>query len=371
MGKDEMKLAYLCFDEGGCAYYRSILPHETMAKAEGIPVLKIEKGASPEKYMKLVEADLIQLGRISAAQPLRDTLMKLKHQHNTKLVLEFDDNVFKVNPYSPHYMDYGLEDFNDEYTGIQIWKDGVGGFDTGTNRNRLDGIKWMAENSDLITVTQPELAKVFSNYNENVICLPNCVDMSHWNKLPIIRKNSEEIRLFWQGGCSHYVDWLHLTNVLPEIIKKYPNVKLVIMGQLYDGTLSGVPKDRIEHHRWAHFEAYPYKVATLDPDIALIPLDDNEFNRCKSNIKWVEMAAMGVPCVVSAVTPYFEHYNGKNMVAVDNDDESWFKGLSAVIDDTVLRSSIAGNAKKTVEDNFNITKEYIRWYNAYKELISA
>lgn len=355
-------------DEGGCAYYRSILPLETLAAKDNLHLLKIGKGAETEKYLKLVEADIIQLGRIAPAGPLRDTMKRLQDK-GVKLVLEFDDNVFQVNPYSPHYLDYGTEEYTDEATGIQIWKDGVGGFSLEANRNRLESIKEGARMVDLITVTQPILADVFREFNPNVVCLPNCVDPSKWQKLPL-KREKDEIRLFWQGGCSHFIDWLHLTNVLPRVMAKYPQVMIVIMGQLYDGTLKDVPKDRIEHHKWVHFEAYPLKVATLDPDIALIPLDDNHFNACKSNIKWVEMAAMGVPAVVSAVSPYKEAYDGKNMVMVDNDDESWFQGICTLIDDAVLRASIGGAAQKTVYEHYDINKEYSQWRDAYERAIN-
>lgn len=363
-----MKIAYICMDEGGCAYYRSILPLETLAEKEGLHLLKIEKGAESDKYLKLVSADVIQLGRLAPAKPLRDQLERIREQ-GAKLVLEYDDNVFQVNPYSPHYLDYGTEEYTDETTGIQIWKDGIGGFSLERNLARLECVKEGARMVDMVTVTQPHLAEVFKPYNDNVVCLPNCVDMREWRKLPLVREDPEEIRLFWQGGCSHFIDWLHLSDVLPTIMQMYPKVKLVIMGQMFDGTLAGVPKDRIEHHRWVHFSAYPMKTAILDPDISLIPLDDNPFNHCKSNIKWVEMAAFGVPACVSAVTPYKEAYNGKNMVMVDNTPDAWVKGLSALIDDRILRASIAGEAQRTAAESFDINREYVQWRDAYRGLL--
>lgn len=365
---NDLKLAYFCFDDGGCAYYRAILPFGTIGKKAGLPIFPVRKGATAVDIETVFKANVVQFARMSPHETLQGH-MKLMKNMGIKLVFEYDDNVFEVNPYSPHYLDYGTEEFTDEYSGIKIWENGKNGFDIEKNRRRLDSIKEGCELSDLITVTQPHLAEVFKKYNDNVVCLPNCVDPALWQKLPLKRSNPDEVRLFWAGGCSHYIDWLHLVEPLRIVMEQNKNVKLVVMGQAFEATLRELPQDRVEIHPWVHFEAYPMRVSILDPDISLIPLDDNEFNRCKSNIKWVEMAAMGVPSVVSAVSPYIEHYNGKNMVAVDNFDDAWIQGMNALINDRILRAKIGAEAQQTVMDKFDINKEYTQWLDAYKGLL--
>ena len=49
---------------------------------------------------------------------------------------------------------------------------------------------------------------------------------------------------------------------------------------------------------------YAKRLRRLDLDLALVPLADTVFNRCKSAIKYLEYAACGVPGVFSGVTPY-------------------------------------------------------------------
>lgn len=359
-----MKLAYYCLDDTGCAYYRSILPFSTIEKKEGIPILSVRKGAKPEEIAATFAADAIQMARIAPDKELRGYMAEMKRR-GVKVVLEYDDNVFAVSPYSPHYAQYGAEEFTDDTTGIKVWQDGKGGFSIDENLRRLENVQRACEMADMVTVTQPHLAEVFSDYNKNIACLPNYIDPSLWQKLPLKRKNPEEVRLFWAGGCSHYVDWLHLVEPLRVVMAKYPHVKLVVMGQAFKATLAKLPQDRVEFHPWVHFDAYPLKVSILDPDIALIPLDDNEFNRCKSNIKWVEMSAMGIPSVVSAVSPYFEYYNGGNMVAVENDEANWIQALSEAIENPLLRAKIGGAAQRTVLDMFDINHGYKKWLEAY------
>ena len=49
---------------------------------------------------------------------------------------------------------------------------------------------------------------------------------------------------------------------------------------------------------------FPSAVQQLRGDIALAPLVDNPFNRCKSAVKVYEAWASGIPIITSPVGPY-------------------------------------------------------------------
>ena len=49
---------------------------------------------------------------------------------------------------------------------------------------------------------------------------------------------------------------------------------------------------------------YPKRLASLNLDLALAPLEDNTFNQCKSNLRLLEYGACGFPVVCSDVRPY-------------------------------------------------------------------
>jgi glycosyltransferase involved in cell wall biosynthesis len=177
------------------------------------------------------------------------------------------------------------------------------------------------------------------------------------------------VRIGWQGGASHYEDWCVLTEVLPFIMNKYKNVTLVIMGQAFEGVLKRLPQERVERHGWIETPAHPYRSAILDIDISLIPLVENEFNQCKSNIKWVEAGALSVPSVTSHVSPYKEFAEEFNGIFVGNNTKSWTEAISLLIEDRVLRAKMAAGARETVERLFNIHDHYSLWLDVYTELL--
>lgn len=367
-----MNIAYFLSDEGGCSYYRAMLPLDTLYDQKLADVMRINKGDVSERVATgFAEADVVVFPRVSG-NPTMFRLMESLKEDGKIVVTDYDDNIWRVTPLSQHYMDYGLVEYQHvirDASGakqrINVWKDGVKNFSIKRNRERLLGAEKALGLADLVTTTTDILAEVLRQYNPNVAVLPNCVDMRRWRRLPM--KPHDELRIFWAGGASHFEDWLILENVLPVVMERFPRVKLVLLGVKFNGVFKNLPPDRVEFHQWENNLSYPYKSAILDADLCVIPLVDNAFNRCKSPIKWVEQSALGVPSVVSMVSPYAEIYDGENAVMVaDNDRDAWIEAISTLLRDPVLRAKIGGKAQRYVEARFDIERRAVDWLNAYQ-----
>ena len=365
-----MNISYFGADDGACGHYRAQLPMGKIKEKALAEVFKIEKASTLEQLdHALTYGDVIFCPHLSDERVIE--VMKQVQKDGKKMVVDFDDDIFNISPLSPHYEECGTE--NVQYalpdgSKIPLWKDDEKGFDIQRNKAHLERIKEVLTMADLVTTTTDILADRFGEFNSNVKVLPNCIDTDLWQPLDLKRKD-DEIRLYWSGGSSHYEDWLILQDVLPAIMEKYKNVKLVLMGHHFKGTTKGIPADRIEFHPWVPTAAYPYKSAILNPDIAIIPLQDNLFNSCKSAIKWIEMGALGVPSVVSHVSPYKEIDNGENAVFIENNDPAaWIEGISLLIEDSILRNKIGGEARQTVFNKFDINKRCQDWIDAYRSV---
>lgn len=59
-----------------------------------------------------------------------------------------------------------------------------------------------------------------------------------------------------------------------------------------------------EFHNMVQIRDYPSLVSSLNLDMVVVPLIENDFNDCKSNIKLIECAAMGIPVLVSKSRAY-------------------------------------------------------------------
>lgn len=373
-----MKIVYFDRTSGACDYYRAILPLTTLAKQNPehkvatltrADVMVAIESDDNTAISKLLETDIIVIPRLAGTKFFN--LMKSMNPR-AKIILEYDDNLFKVSPLSPHYADHGIEDVTVELPDgklIDVWKDGVN-IDLAKNKRVQDEIIEVLGRADAVTVTTNILADAYKSFTKNIIPLPNCVDFNKWQRLPLLPHKG--LRMGWFGGSSHYEDWCLLSEVLPNVMEQYPHLKLVLMGTKFEGTLKKIPKDRIEFHPWEETPAYPYKAAILDLDFAIIPLRDNEFNRCKSAIKWIEMGALRVPSVTSYVSPYKELATEDNGVWIDsNDPKSWVEGIALMVENEKQRFLIGDSAYQTVLDKFDISKKWVLWESAYKEVLDG
>lgn len=359
-----MNITYLVRDNGACGYHRMVLPHETLRKRKH-NIAKIEKGDTPDHIMESIDTcDVFVCARPN--EPEIVDFIQRARQLGKKIVIDYDDNLFSVSPMSVHYQEWGIENVEVDLNGkkLKLWEDGKN-FSISANKVRLDSIKRSCESADLISVTQPILAEVYSEYGK-VVCLPNCLDLSIWKALNL-KRNKDDIRLYWSGGASHYEDWAMVSEAIKAIMDKYKNATLVLLGMKFEGTIKGI--DKVEYHHWVPTPAYSYKSAILDADIAIIPLADTEFNRSKSNLKLIEQGALSVPAVISNIPPYEDFHNGNNGVFIDNNSISgWVDGISYLIDNPLERWNMGGEAYKTVHDNYDITKNAYLWELAYKDL---
>lgn len=374
-----MKVAFVVRTSGACDLYRVVQPLQIAAqqfpqhqfRRLGETELRLASESGDSKILDIIcGADIIVAPRVWGVGPL---LNFRKLNPTAKIVYEYDDNIFNVSPFSPHYRDYGTDPidvvFPGEHTPRGLWVDGKN-IDIRRNRaiqkETITGIR----DVEMVTVTTSKLKEVYDKWNSNVVVLPNCVNLHLWQRLPLLPH--EGIRMGWFGGDSHYEDWCLLQAVLPKIMNKYPQLKLVLLGAKFDGTLAGINPSQIEHHIWVETAAYHFKSAILDLDFGLIPLQKNVFNEGKSAIKFLELAALKVPSVVSYVTPYKEISTSDNGMWIENNDpEGWIEGISQMVENKILRDKIAAAAYEVVAHNFNAHKTAHLWVEAYEKLLGA
>lgn len=372
-----MKVVFIVRTNGACDLYRVVQPLQIAAiqfpqhqfRKLGETELRTAVGIDETKILDLIcGADIIVAPRVWGIKPL---LHLRKLNPTAKIVYEYDDNIFHVSPFSPHYKDYGVDPIDVILPGEKIprplWKDGKNiniELNRTTQKETIEGIK----DVEMVTVTTEMLKTVYNRWNSNVVVLPNCVNLKSWQRLPLLPHGG--IRMGWFGGDSHYEDWCILTEILPKLMNKYSQLKLVLLGAKFDGTLKDINPSQIEHHPWIDTAAYPLKAASLDLDFGIIPLLKNQFNEGKSAIKFLELAALKVPSVVSYVTPYKEISTEDNGIWIeDNDPMAWEEGISQLVENKLLRSKVADAAYETVLAKFDAHKNAYMWVESYENLL--
>lgn len=206
--------------------------------------------------------------------------------------------------------------------------------------------------SDGLFVTTPWLKEVYSEYNDSICLAPNGIDFGAWGKIK--PQNRSGIRIGWSGGASHYDDLKLIEPTIRYLSDKYRDIKFIFMHYCPD-FLRGI-KGVVHINKWARIDRYPKAIASQDFDIGIAPLADNLFNRCKSNLRWLEYSALGIPTVASNVGHFKQTLvNGQDAILVDNPSD-FTHAIVGLVDDSSARKALALRANERVRKDFNIDK---------------
>ena len=161
------------------------------------------------------------------------------------------------------------------------------------------------------------------------------------------RRDRSEIRIGFPGGHSgHAFNVAVAEEALARVLERDPRVRLVFIGPVTPPARFAGMAERVSHLPYQDWRRLPFELAALD--ICLAPLADNAFNRCKSDLKWLEAALAGIPLVASPVGQLGESIrHGTNGWLADG-TAAWVEGLEALIGDSTLRSRLAATARDEV-----------------------
>ena len=255
-------------------------------------------------------------------------LVWMRNKERFKLVIDIDDNVWEI-PYG------------------NITIEGKEAVEAHVKRGF-----WTMElmkSADAVTVSTEPLKEKLKIFNKNIVVIPNLIDPKDWH---FKRKKHKKIRIGWIYSHTHIPDIKEVKFALNEIKKKYKDkVEIIIFGS----SLKVFEFEPI-HYWGVKFADYPKKLTELAFDISICPLEDNEFNKCKSNIKWMESSLSGAAVVASKVYPYeksIEH-GITGFLANNYIDEDWVKYISLLVESKELRERMVKAAKEEILEKYNI-----------------
>ncbi len=286
--------------------------------------------------------------------------MQLKAQ-GKKIVFDNDDT-FKLSEYHPFS--------NLDEKGFKENKEA---------KNNI--INHFIENCDLVTASTEYLAEEYRKINPNVVVLPNYVDPDDWDEP--LRNEGSKVRIGIVGSVAYHHDFHIIKDIIAELGKR-DDVQLVLFG-LYKGTkrtdnplvTKTLKKEykfwdtikNLEHVPWVEMGEYFETLNELKLDMMLIPRLENNFNKSKSNVKFLEAAMCEIPVIASTFpdAPYEKDIDGENGILA-NTEKEWNEAINKLIKNKKARRLMGRRAKDYVLKNYNINDHYTDWVDAYRRL---
>ncbi len=224
-------------------------------------------------------------------------------------------------------------------------------------------------------------------YNcKNVLYLPNGVDTDLFQIDEIMRNKKrkelnieKDIVIGYTGSFAYYEGIPVLLEAFKNLNKKYPNLKLAIMGKAYfdgDQNIAEIVEKNNLEEKVIFIPAQPYEKVPdyLSAfDILCCSKLDVEINRVANPIKVVEYLSMTLPTVCSAVGGINDTITDEKdgFLVKPGDIKSLENKIEWILQNPDISEKVASNGRKTVLNkySFGATEKIVQ--NALMNIIKA
>jgi hypothetical protein len=204
-------------------------------------------------------------------------------------------------------------------------------------------------------VSTPFLAEEYRGYADQVVVLPNYLEAARWGGHAPRRRMSAKPRVGWAGSPTHAGD---LALVLDVVKATAREVDWVFMGMCPEEIRPYVR----EFHPPVKLPDYPAKLASLNLDLAIAPLEDIPFNHGKSHLRLLEYGVLGYPVICSDLTPYRGDYP---VTRVRNRYKDWIEAIRAHVADLDQTARQGDRLREHVRANWMLEDHLDVWLQAW------
>ena len=283
-------------DYSGCGHWRMIWPEQVMnahskAIVHGTTVMNLDA-----KYYTQAKAVRIQRQATPQQLEFMKWLRQMADANNFRLIYEIDDICFHED----------IPDYNKYKTAF-------------TDPKIRQSAQEMMEICDEITVTCPFMRDYYlsKTSNKNVTVIPNFMPKfwlggrSNINRtMESFEKNKRKPRILYAGSGAHFDvenrtkfkdDFEHVNDVIRNTVDKY---QWVFLGAHPLPIRDLIQNGKVEFHPWKRLYEYGQGLYDLNVNMIVAPLQSSTFNKAKSDLKYIEACALGLPIACQDLCTY-------------------------------------------------------------------
>jgi len=115
-----------------------------------------------------------------------------------------------------------------------------------------------------------------------------------------------------------------------------------------------------EYHGGVALSSYPAKLASLNLDLALAPLEQHIFNDCKSNLRLLEYGACGYPVICTETEAYRGHLPCTQVKT--NSTQEWLEAIRMHLSDPQASYRMGDQLREMVLRDFMLRGDNLRYW---------
>lgn len=208
---------------------------------------------------------------------------------------------------------------------------------------------------DRFVTTSEVIADAYGKGCNDIKIVPNYLDAGKWGRFNPRRRQTARPRVGWAGGTSHVGDLEMMIDVF-RILRQ--EVDWVLLGECP----AGVRPYLAEWHAPVHIGAYPAKLASLDLDLAIAPLEYHPFNEAKSSLRLLEYGVLGYPVICTDIKPFAGAYP---VTRVKNTVADWVDAIRVAVADRDALVMQGDRLRAHISEHWMLEDNLDNWLQAW------
>ena len=261
-------------------------------------------------------------------------------------------------------------------------------------REFLPIVAYLLRQAHGVMVSTEPLRQRLLEFNPNILTLPNQLD----ERLLVGRHPSQlttdalrppsplspqgrgaggegrPLTIGYMGTFTHDEDLLMILPALQAVFRRHPGqLELQIVGVARSDETKAALQDLPVRYVYPRPEEHEYPMfmlwftANVRWDIAISPLRDTPFTRCKSDIKFLDYAAIGAAGIYSRGPAYDSTVQHKETGwLAENDPAAWEEALETLLTDPDLRLHLAQSATRYLHTERTLAQRAPDWVEAVR-----
>lgn len=341
-------------DYSGCGHWRMIWPEQVLnahskAVVQGTTVMNLDP-----RYYVMVKAVRIQRQATKQQLEFVKHLKDISKHNGMRLIYEIDDICFKED----------IPDYNKYKPAFE-------------NPEIRESAQQIMSMCDEITVTCKFMRDYYKEKtgNQNITIIPNFMPKfwlgNHYDltkNMNNLEKYKKKPRILYAGSGAHFDvdnrvkqkdDFEHVNEIIRKTINKY---QWVFLGAFPIPLLDLVKSGKVEFHQWKRLYEYGQGISDLNVNMLVAPLQNNIFNKSKSDLKYIEACAFGLPIACQDICTY------ENAPIKFNTGEEMVDRIDETLKDHNRYKSICKTARQYADTRWLETDKNI---DCYMEMYST
>lgn len=206
-------------------------------------------------------------------------------------------------------------------------------------------MRYIMQNADHVWFSTTYLADLYRNDWTRASVIPNSLDPRLWRNYrtaPPEPSLVPKFRILYMGTATHDADFSLVLPALDALFEiKGNSFEVVVIGALRNPpkrTWLEIIKPPLGKSLYPKFARW--LASSSHFDIGIAPLVDNHFNSCKSDIKYLDYTALGIPTICSNSVAYHSVANLGLVLSCENSTDQWLQALKFSMENRELMLSM-------------------------------